>query len=147
MRTSVAALALIRRNECGQTLWLAQWNRNWRRFNFVGGHRLTDESFRGCVAREVGEELGLVEGTDFFCPDEPLAHLEYTARSGGSDEETAYTVELFDVRLCSPSAAQKVEASLANRWLTSAEIAGGRCADGQLVSETMALLLAKAGVE
>jgi molecular chaperone DnaJ len=64
MRQSVAAVALIRRSEAGQALWLAQWNPHWRRYNFVAGHKRPDESFRQCVVRELAEELGLREGAD-----------------------------------------------------------------------------------
>src|SRR5437773_919158 len=79
MRTSVASIALIQKREQGQTQWLVQWNRNWRCYNFVGGHKHPDEDFRECLLREVKEELGLDEGSDYAVADGPRAHLEYTA--------------------------------------------------------------------
>src|SRR5262245_472085 len=99
MRQSIAGLALIRRQQDGRTLWLAQWNPKWQRYNFVSGHKRPDESFRDCVVREVGEELGLSAGTDFHAAAEPLAHLEYTDWSESARQETAYVMELFEVRL------------------------------------------------
>lgn len=61
MRLSEAAVALIRREHDGPTLWLAQWNQNWRTYTFVGGHRWPEETFRECLVRELGEELGVAK--------------------------------------------------------------------------------------
>ena len=62
MRQSIAAFAVIRRDERGQTLWLAQWNPKWGAYHFVGGHKRPEETFRECLVREIGEELHLCEG-------------------------------------------------------------------------------------
>lgn len=145
MRTSVAAVALIRRECEGRTLWLAQWNPHWHHYHFVGGHRLAGESFRRCLIREVAEELGLCEGADYVAVG-PVAHLQYTAWSRSAKAETAYTIELFEVRLAGEAARRKVDANPSNRWLAEAEMSNRRCEDGQQVSETMALLLRKAGI-
>jgi 8-oxo-dGTP pyrophosphatase MutT (NUDIX family) len=144
MRQSVAAIAIIRRQSDAETLWLAQWNDRWQRFHFVGGHRHDDESFRQCVVREVAEELEIAEGTGFLVGERPLAHLDYTAWSAGAGEETHYMMELFDVQLVGDAVRQQVDADPQNRWLTVEEIRSGRAADGNPVSDTMALLLDKA---
>ena len=143
MRRSIAAIALICREEDDGTRWLARWNPNWNAFSLVGGHKWPEESFRECMVREIGEELGLVEGIDFVMADVPTAHLEYNAWSHGAQAETAYTMELFDVQI-EPSARAAVEANPANRWLSEDEIRTGRFADGRPVSETVSLILAKA---
>jgi len=145
MRTSVAAVALIRRQCEGRTLWLAQWNEHWQHYHFVGGHKRPGESFRECLVREMAEELHLREGADYVATG-PVAHLEYTAWSRSTEVETAYTMELFEVRLAAEEARRKVDSDPSNRWLTEEEIAGQRCGDGQPASETMALLLRKSGV-
>ena len=146
LRQSTAALALIRREVGPNTLWLVQWNRKWACYNFVGGHTHDGESFCQCVAREITEELSLVEGQDFNVASEPAAHSEYTAWSVSAQQETHYTIELFDVRLRGEQAGEKIDADPLNRWLTEIEIRERRCHDGQPVSETMALLLRKAGL-
>ena len=146
MRSSQAALALIRQQQDRQTLWLAQWNRNWQRYNFVGGHKRPEESFRECVVREVSEELGLRPDADFRAAVNPLAQLEYTAWSESARQETQYTMELFEVELLGDGSRQKVNGNPRNRWLTEVEIRGLRCGDGSRVSETMLLLLSKAGL-
>jgi 8-oxo-dGTP pyrophosphatase MutT (NUDIX family) len=146
MRQSLAAIAIIRRQAGDKTLWLAQWNDRWQRFHFVGGHKHDDESFRQCVVREVGEELEIAEGTGCLVGECPLAHLDYTAWSAGAGEETHYVMELFDVQLFDDAVWQQVDADPQNRWLTAAEILGKRCRDGLLVSETMGLLLVRAGL-
>jgi 8-oxo-dGTP pyrophosphatase MutT (NUDIX family) len=142
MRSSIAAAALIRREHNGQVLLLARWSRSWQRFHLVGGHKRADESFRECLTREIGEELGLAEGADYEMATEPMVHLEFTAWSEGAKEETAYTTELFEVDLRGPARA-KVDAEPAVRWLSEAEIRAGHCADGRPISQTMQLILAK----
>ncbi|MBM4040912.1 MAG: NUDIX hydrolase [Planctomycetes bacterium] len=145
MRQSLGALALIRKEAEEGTLWLARWNRHWRAYSFVGGHKRPDETFRECVIREVGEELGLREESDRTVAPQPLAHLDYTAWSESAQAETAYTMELFDVELTSDTARRAVDADSACRWLTEAEVRARRCADGQPVSRTMGELLTRAG--
>jgi 8-oxo-dGTP pyrophosphatase MutT (NUDIX family) len=144
MRESVAAIAIIRRQQEGRTLYLAQWNPGWQRFHFVGGHRQADESFRQCVAREVGEELGIAPESEFLVGEQPLAHVDYTAWSDRAGRETHYEMELFEVQLAGEAARQRVDADPLNRWLTEDEIREHCCRDGQPVSETMSLLLRKA---
>jgi 8-oxo-dGTP pyrophosphatase MutT (NUDIX family) len=141
-RESVSAVALIRREEEGRCLFLAQWNTHWQAFHFVSGHRLAEESFRECAVREVSEELGLSAGDDFIVADQPLAHLEYGAWSESARTETFYIVEVFPVEL-RPSALGPVADNPQNRWVTAAEIAAGLTADGRRVSPTMALILSK----
>jgi 8-oxo-dGTP pyrophosphatase MutT (NUDIX family) len=145
MRHSVAAIALIRRQESGRTLWLAQWNKNWKAYAFVGGHKRLEESFRECVIREVAEELRLAPGEQFTAAAEPLAHLEYTAWSQSAQEETQYTMELFKVEL-TDSARCGVDAESINCWLSEEEIRKQQTKNGQPVSSTVQLILEKAGL-
>lgn len=145
MRQSVAAVALLRREHEGRTLWLAQWNPKWQCYHFVAGHKRPDESFRQCVVREVTEELDLRAEVDFQVAPEPLAQLEYDAWSEGAQAETHYTMALFEVELLHEAARQAVDAGPQNRWLSQVEIHAQRCDNGQAVSPTMALLLSKLG--
>jgi len=140
-RRSVAAVALIRRPEKGRTLYLAQWNPNWAAFHLVGGHKHPEESFRACLIREVGEELGLEEVTGFVASAEPLARLEFDALSASAGQMTAYSMEVFEVELTGESALAKVAANPENRWLTEAEVRSGRCEDGRSVSPTTARIV------
>ncbi len=136
MRQSEAAVALIRRIQDGQTLWLAQWNPKWRRFHFVSGHRRPDETFRQCLVREVAEELELAEGADYQVSPAPPIHLEFAEFSESTQTETCYIMELFAVELDS-AAYSNVGRNAENRWLTEAEIQAGQTHDGQPVSATM----------
>ena len=143
MRQSIAAAALIREERAGQVFWLSQWSRTWKCFHLVGGHKKPEESFRECLVREIAEELDLREGTDYEMAAEPAGHLEFVAHSQRTNEETAYTTELFEVRLHTGPARRKVDADPQNRWLSESEICSGRTDDGQSVSPTMQLMLAK----
>lgn len=146
MRQSLAAVALIRRSDAGQTRYLAQWNPHWHAYNFISGHKGKTETFRECMIREVGEELNLSREVEFCVADEPLTYSKFNAWSQSAKAQTFYTMELFEVRLVSESALQKVNADSRNRWLTEQEILNGKCEDGRPVSETMKRLIAKTGV-
>lgn len=140
-RRSVAAVALIRRRQGAQTLYLAQWNPNWRALHLIAGHKHPDEAFRGCLIREIGEELGLTEATEFIASDRPLARLEFDAQSASVGQMTSYTMDVFEVEVIGDSALAKVEANPENRWVTEAEIGAGGCEDGTRISPTTRRIL------
>jgi 8-oxo-dGTP pyrophosphatase MutT (NUDIX family) len=140
MRRSEAAVALIRRDLEGHTLWLAQWNPKWRAYHFVSGHRRPDETFRECLVREVAEELALREEVDYHAAPGPVVHLEYSAWSESANAETWYVMELFGVEL-TEEAWHKIDAESENSWLSGTEICSGSAHDGMPVSSTMKRLL------
>jgi 8-oxo-dGTP pyrophosphatase MutT (NUDIX family) len=140
MRQSLAAVALIHREEKGERQWLAQWNRKWGAYHFVGGHKRPAETFRECLVREIAEELGLREGADYEVSSAPPIHLEFADFSESTQTQTCYIMELFGVELGSGAQA-KVERNAENRWLTETEIQAGQTRDGQPVSVTMRRLL------
>jgi 8-oxo-dGTP pyrophosphatase MutT (NUDIX family) len=140
-RRSVAALALITRQEQGQTLFLVQWNIHWRALSLVGGQKRPEETFRDCLVREIGEELGLALGDDYQIGDQPPVRLEFEAFSEGAWELTSYIMEIIWVALKEDSALGKVAANPDTRWVSEAEILGGRCADSTRISPTLARVL------
>jgi 8-oxo-dGTP pyrophosphatase MutT (NUDIX family) len=144
MRRSESAVALIRREQGGQTLWLARWNPKWRAYHFVAGHQHPGEPFRACLLREVFEELHLREGADYAAAAEPRAHLEFPDFSESAQVETYYTMAVFDVALSDP-ALRAVDQDPANRWLSAAEIRSGQAGDGKPVSRTMSSILSQLG--
>jgi ADP-ribose pyrophosphatase YjhB (NUDIX family) len=142
MRTSVGSFALITRQREGRTELLTQWNKRWKAFSFVGGHKRENESFRECLVREVKEELGLAGG-ELEAADEPLVRAEYMDWSDSAQEETAYVHHFFRVRLIGERAEAAVAAAPENMWLTEDEIAAGRTRDGRTVSRTVKNFLAQ----
>lgn len=141
LRESVASIALICRKWDGHLWWLARWNRNWDCYNFVGGHKHDDETFRECVIREIGEELGLEEGRDFRVDADPVTHLDYVAWSEKSRSDTHYSMDLFPVELRGEEARKTLAGSANLSWLSRGEILAQECADGKPVSPTMTRLL------
>ena len=131
MRQSIAAFAVITREDQGRTLYLSQWNLHWRALSLVGGHKLPEESFRECVIREIGEELGLVLGDDYEISEQPPLRLEFEAFSDSAWELTAYVLEVFQVALTADSAFARIAANPDNRWVSEAEILGGRAPTGR----------------
>ena len=146
MRQSLAAAALIRRERDGKTQWLTQWNKSWKGYYLVGGHKQLDESFRGCMVRELNEELGLTDGQDCRVPLEPRCHLEYVAWSQSAKQETVYVVELFEVELTHCETLPGTGQDRENRWLTEDEIIAGQTADRKPVTPTTHLILSKVGL-
>ena len=144
-RKSLGSIALIRGPDADHKTWLARWNRKWKAYNFVAGHKREAESFRECAIREVAEELGLCPETDFSVSAKPLARLEYAAWSESAKADTDYTHEVFDVELATDDSRRRAEATPETRWLTSDEIQSRQCADGRPVSTTMATVLARLG--
>ncbi len=144
MRESAAAVALIRRQENGQSTWLAQWNSKWQRYHFVGGHRQEPETFRDCLVRELVEELGLHELSDVVVAEQPRQRLEFVAWSESSHQQTRYTFELFEVEFAGESVIRKVDANPQNRWVSEAEMRQGGASDGRLISPTMFLVMSQA---
>src|SRR5438105_14063907 len=145
MRQSEAALALIRRPGPAGVEYLVQWNARWNALNLVGGHRRPQESYRDCLVRELDEELDVRPGPDCAVAEGPTARLEYVAFSKSAGEETAYTMELFEVTL-TPAAERRVSADPSNAWVGTSAIRSGRAGDGRPVSDTVRLLLEKAGL-
>jgi hypothetical protein len=141
MRQSVAAFAIICQQQRGTDMcWLAQWNRRWQCFNFVGGHKKLLESYRQCLIRELAEELPVMEDRDCRVGEQALDRLQYTAFSRSARKQTKYRVELFEVQL-SDGALGRVQANPSNRWLTRDEIIMGRTSNGMEVSDAMRLAL------
>jgi ADP-ribose pyrophosphatase YjhB (NUDIX family) len=142
MRRSRGALAYIERKRFGRVEFLTQWNVGWRAYSLVGGHKREAESFRQCLTREVGEELGLREGLQFRATREPLARLRYAAWSESADAETDYTLVIFGVRMIGAEAEFVESADPENRWVTLDEIQVGLTCDGRRVSHTVDRILA-----
>jgi len=101
-------------------------------FHFVGGHKYPDESFRECVAREINEELGLA-ADEFVVAKNPLKQVSYIAWPKNAQEDTPYTMELFEVELCTV-ADSRVNSHPKNRWITASEIRRQQCDDDSAVS-------------
>lgn len=147
MRVSVAGLACIRRDGATGPEYLAQWSQKWGMFSLVGGHVEDGETFRECCIREVAEELNLEPGVGYAVADQPFREgVEYVAMSGGARVETLYKVALYPVELLTPEAEAKVSAMPQNRWLTPAEIAAERTADGKPISAQVKTVFALCGL-
>lgn len=146
LRHSEGGIALINRQVNGQTEWLAQWNKHWKAFFFVGGHRHAQETFHDCVLRETQEELGLSPTADFSVATTARAELDYVAYSQSAQADTEYSMQLFDATIITEEAHGRVNSDPRNRWLTEREICEQEAFDARPVSVTMAMLLQKAGL-
>lgn len=145
MRESVSSVALFQRRTEGKVLWLLQWNAKWRIYSLVAGHLENGESHRECILREVCEELGLDQDIEFSVSLEARARMEFEDWSESANEQTAYTMELFDADLLTGSAYRKVSENPMNRWVTEDEIGRGQCDDGEPISPTVIRLLNEVG--
>ena len=124
--------------------WLGRWNRSWRAFFFVSGHKAPQESFRQCVVREIREELGLREGPDYRLRPVPAARVTFEAMSRRAGVVTRYEMELLDIELLDSDATQDLGRHPNVRWLKEQEIRAGQCDDGKAVSATMLEVMLRA---
>lgn len=138
-RLSQAAVAIITRQEQGKTLWLVQWNENWKRYYLVGGHQEDEEDGTQCLERELREELKL-EPADYDLGPIGTEPLSYSGWSVSAWRDSDYAVWPFRVTL-HQAAMRKVGQDAANRWITKDEILGERCEDDKPVSPTMGIML------
>lgn len=140
---SEGGLALIERTVGDRRERLVRWNDNWGAFFLVGGHRLGSETFRECVVREVGEELGL---TPAECPvaATPTHRRQYRAVSGSTGQLTAYTMEVF-AAVPTDAARARIENASAGAppvaWVSDDEIRDLETNDGRPISPTVGLLV------
>ena len=123
---------------------MVRWNEKWGCYNFVSGHKLTVESFRECLVREIHEELGLIETRDYTIRPEPPVRTVFVAWSESARVETKYTMALFAVNLAD-NVLQRISSAQEIRWLSLEELRGRKCRDDKPVSEIAAQLLAAAG--
>jgi len=142
-RQSEASVALICRIEQGQPRWLARWNKNWKCFYFIGGHKHDDETFLECLKREMQEELSVSAGTHYTVSDTPIACIDYLAESGSTGVETQYILQVFDVHFLDDAAEKEIDSPQEIRWMTENEIRACRSTNGQVISETMVYVLAR----
>jgi hypothetical protein len=132
-----APFALIQRPHPHGLEWLARWNPRCHRYQLIGCYRHPEETFRSSLSRELSVGLGLLPGSDFEIAAEAHARYEYTAWSDTATCLTEYEVELYEVRLRSPTALARLTDDPCNRWLTEEEIQRRRCQDGRPVSVTL----------
>ena len=139
LRVSTASVALIsRESQSGSRLWLAQWNSHWQAYNFISGHVEEGETFRECLMREIEEELGLHNESDYSLPDSPDSILEFDETSARTSSLTHYVLALFTVTLIGECALERIALNPRNRWLNESEIEAGVASDGKAVSDLMA---------
>lgn len=143
MQQVAGGVALISRKQEERLEWLSHWNDELQKFDFVGGPKRQDESFRDCAVRELVQSLGLRKDKDFIVSGGPRAHLDFTAESEATGEETQYVIEVFEAQLFGKTSRDTLDADPRTRWLTEEEIRARQTSDGQPVSELTAAVFAK----
>lgn len=145
MRKRSASIALIRRIRVRQMEYLFQWNNDLNRLHFIGGERGQQESFHECVMRSTRAALKLQSADGLKMASHAVAHLRFDAPSESTGELTAYDIAVYEGTLTDQSTNDHVNANPDNCWIDGGGILAGRSADGRRVSETMRLVLGKAG--
>jgi hypothetical protein len=146
MATQFYASGMIPKLESDSTLWLGRWSERQAALDFVRGRRLGEESFRECVDREVGWELGLRRDRDYLVANMAQLNLEFPAVLPGDSEPSHVAVAFYVVNLYGKAAWRQVESDPANRWLSGRELHQGRGRDGRPVSPLLSFLLKRADV-
>ncbi|MDA1043947.1 MAG: NUDIX hydrolase [Verrucomicrobia bacterium] len=120
----------------GASQWFVRWNRKWEYYALIGGHLEPGETYRECLLREIREEIGL-QGNAIRVAEAPVETLSYVAFSKRANEETRYTLCLFDVRIPQATCAAVAEQDDRLRWVSGAEIESGHTRDGKEISDVV----------
>ena len=126
MRTSSAALAIVRQN----VSLLLQWNYSWDAYSLIGGHVEAGETFHKCCAREIIEELECGDN-QFRIDPEPLTTLRFREFSKAAGEETDYEWQIFKAEL-NDTLLKNLPKTCA--WVTPAQIRSGFTEDGKPIA-------------
>lgn len=147
MRTRSAAFALITRVHGQQIEYLTRWDGRLKRLHLIGGRKSADapESFRDCLIRGAGESLDLRSPDELDVAAHPTAHLRFEAPSEATGEPTAYEIAVYEATLRDAQVKARIGSNSSNFWIDSGRIVSGLAADGRPVSNTMRLILGKAG--
>ena len=148
-----SALALITVGKGEERKYLMQWNKNWGRFNLVGG-RVNNlygdrDSFARTLQRKLTEELGIRSPKDYHIVREcqPVVRQQFSRRQHIFKD---YEFRVFEIELLPRHPRNEEEFShyeqrflsgAENVLLTPAEINHLRTVNGRPVSETTRIVL------
>lgn len=111
------------KNDKGESCYLFEFNKDWRRLNFIGGKQEVADNgdFRETICREISEELGIGRRRLVLTRlnDQPLVGYSL---GGNAGSPARYPCVLFGVAVDGD-----LKTRLQDRWLTEATIRG--CAD------------------
>ena len=116
-------------------------------FDFISAEPLQSESFRECIDRQVGIELGL-KSADILVSNMAQLNLECAAKLSGDTDPSHLGVAFYVVHLYSKASRQKAESLSPNEyeWLASEELLCGKTSRGKLVSPILSFLLRRSQV-
>jgi hypothetical protein len=146
MRKWFQSVALIRRLDNGQSLWLAREGDTPGVLNFIAAPRLEKESFRETIRREVAWVLDLDPQRDLLVSNMAQVNLEFAGRLPGDDEDSHIAAAFFMVEPYGNNAHKAIRSDPENHWLTSSEVCSGRLAKGQVLEPALVYLLERAKV-
>jgi len=148
-----SALALIKVGNGEECKYLMQWNKNWGRFNLVGG-RINNlygdrDSFARTLQRKLNEELGIRSPKDYHIISEcsPVVRQQFSRRQHIFKD---YEFRVFEIELLPRHPRNEQEfahfeqrflSGAENVLLTPAEINHLRTVNGRPVSETTRIVL------
>ncbi len=152
-----SALALVTIGQGEDRKYLMQWNKNWGRFNLVGG-RISNQhgdrdSFARTLQRKLKEELGIHSPKDYHIVRErqPVVRQQFSRRQHIFKD---YEFRVFEIELLPRHPRSEEEFTLftqrflaerENVLLTPAEINHLRTLNGRPVSETTRIVLQVVG--
>lgn len=142
----VGAIGLIRHPIDVERRWLALWDENRSWFDFAVAQRLTGESYRESLDREIAWRFPLRRGKDYLISSVARIHLDTALLIDEQANPTLFSVEMFVVDLFGKRAAPQIEDDANTLWLTCNELLAGKTDCGRQISPQLVLLLGKADV-
>lgn len=139
----VGSIAMIRRFEGEEILWLARWSSACQRLRLVRAPRLEQESWRECLDREISWTLQLRRGRDYIISRVPRLHFDTLLED---PYNCRYIAEFYVVDLYGKRGRERACQDEVNCWLTADQLLAGEAPDGRLVDEVDVELLNRSGI-
>lgn len=139
------SIALVKRHEGEKARLLLKWRADSNCWAFIVADRLDRESFRESVIREVAWQLNLSRQSGFLVSSMAQLSMEFV-ESRPDDSQRHVAVAFYNVHLYRKSSLESVASDSANRWVSAAEVCGGKTNDGHVIDPRVVNWINKWGV-
>ena len=143
MESFVGSLGLVRSSAASPARWLLMKR---AQLEFIHADRLSGDSYRDCIVREITWTLNLHRQRDCLVSSYSRLHLSQDIYVPSEAQKVWFDVEFFVAELYTEAARRSVADNPHAVWLTGAEVGTGRSNEGLPICERHSLLMTAADV-
>lgn len=137
----VGSYGMIRHPEEGEAKWLAKWDQQTERYNFVAAPRQEGETYWECINRDLGPALSLKQGKDYIISRVARLHVHLPIKLCGETRETFYVAEFFVGDLYGKKSKESIEANNDVAWIPAQDLLEGKTEGDKKIDESLVVLL------